>query len=226
MNNISAIKDVFRERINPIIEAHGGQTQFAKEADVARTSLSSWCSYTSKRLPDIESFIKICMAAGVSSDYLLGLSEEQSPDMNIRVACAFSGLSENAIIALKEESEINCKYRKGRIIKAEKKARVLNALLTSCAYPEIAEYMISAATLKADKLKPELIGTMTEEEIEAWFGDKNYDYEQLISDGYLYEIAKLMEAVIDEIAPTITKKDLNIYMRGVHGDEASIEFDI
>lgn len=49
-----------------------------------------------QRVPDIEILKNICKHFGVSSDYLLGLSDVKSVDPELQAVCEYTGLSENS----------------------------------------------------------------------------------------------------------------------------------
>jgi len=47
---------------------------------------------------------------GVSSDYILGKSKVKNPDPNIKAACELTGLSENAVVTLKDSKTITMEF--------------------------------------------------------------------------------------------------------------------
>lgn len=66
-----------------------------EEFGAARQTVSKWLNGT--RLPNAASLVKIARYYNVSVDYLLGLSNTKSPDVNARVAAEYTGLSERAV---------------------------------------------------------------------------------------------------------------------------------
>jgi transcriptional regulator with XRE-family HTH domain len=56
--------------------------------------------YTGYARPDIEKIPAICKFYGVSADWLLGISETQAVDIEVRDICKKTGLSENALYNL------------------------------------------------------------------------------------------------------------------------------
>jgi transcriptional regulator with XRE-family HTH domain len=71
------------------------QEQLAKALGVTRPTVVGWSD--GRNLPDIESLERITKLFGVSADYLLGLSDTVSPDVSLRAAVAYTGLSEVAV---------------------------------------------------------------------------------------------------------------------------------
>lgn len=71
------------------------QEQLAKALGVTRPTVVGWSD--GRNLPDIESLERITKLFGVSADYLLGLSDTVSPDVSLRAAVEYTGLSEAAV---------------------------------------------------------------------------------------------------------------------------------
>lgn len=97
------------------------QEKLAEEIGVSRPTIAGWLSGTS--IPDILSLKKIAQLFGVSTDYLLGISDTVSPDVSLRAAAEYTGLSSKAVERLhrgiddfecdgvginEEEKENNC----------------------------------------------------------------------------------------------------------------------
>lgn len=86
----------FQTRFRALFYAQGkSQDQLAKILGVSRPTVSGWL--TGKSLPDIQDFEKIARHYGVSADYLLGLSDTASPDVSVRAAALYTGLTEEAV---------------------------------------------------------------------------------------------------------------------------------
>ena len=66
-----------------------------EEFGATRQTVSKWLNGT--RLPNAASLVKIARYYNVSVDYLLGLTDTAHPDVNARVAVAYTGLSEEAV---------------------------------------------------------------------------------------------------------------------------------
>ena len=77
------------------IESNETQEALAKTLGISRPTLVSWLD--GKNLPDILSLEKIARHFGVSADYLLGLSNTESPDVSVRAAVEYTGLTEDAV---------------------------------------------------------------------------------------------------------------------------------
>lgn len=67
----------------------------AEEFGASRQTVSKWLS--AKALPDIDQLEKIANYYKVSTDYLLGLSNAKSSDVNVKSAMEYTGLSEEAV---------------------------------------------------------------------------------------------------------------------------------
>ena len=79
------------------------QEQCAKGLGISRGALSFY--ENGDRKPDAELIYKMSKYFGVSSDYLLGLSDIASQDADIQTACKVTGLNENAVLSLAIQSE-------------------------------------------------------------------------------------------------------------------------
>ncbi len=62
---------------------------------VTRQTISNW--QTGKSIPSIVDLMRITEYFHVSSDYLLGISDTESPDVGVRASVAYTGLSEAAV---------------------------------------------------------------------------------------------------------------------------------
>jgi len=74
------------------------QKELAQFLDVKPQTVSLYVQGQS--FPDVNNLAKIARFFNVSADYLIGLSEVQTVDVNIQAVCKISGLSEKAINAL------------------------------------------------------------------------------------------------------------------------------
>lgn len=76
--------DVFRKRLAGVIESKGvSRARFAAAAGLDRSTLSLLLSEANSRLPRAETIAHIANRHGVSVDWLLGLSEEESVKADI-----------------------------------------------------------------------------------------------------------------------------------------------
>lgn len=81
--------------------------EFAKKIGVSRQTLGFWLN--NKRTPDMDGLIKVSKALNMSIDYLVGISDSNSMDIDIQAVTRCTGLSEKAIKA------INCEGYKGNM---------------------------------------------------------------------------------------------------------------
>ena len=71
------------------------QKELAIALDVSRPTIAGWLD--GKNIPDIISLAHLAQFFNVSADYLLGLSDQMSPDVSLRAAAEYTGLSESAV---------------------------------------------------------------------------------------------------------------------------------
>ncbi len=68
------MNEIFRERLLEEMRANNlTTTSLARLVGVSPEMITQY--YTTKKLPRLDTFVKICKALHVSADYLLGLSE-------------------------------------------------------------------------------------------------------------------------------------------------------
>lgn len=92
------IRSEVNKTLNGLIGEAGDLTAFARAIDVKRDSVNNWLLGKSDiRLNDL---VKISKKYGISVDNILGLSDYQSTDANVRAACEYTGLSEEAVAKL------------------------------------------------------------------------------------------------------------------------------
>lgn len=99
---------IFQERFKTL-RGNLTQDKFAEKAGIARTSIGFY--ENGDRLPDALTLKKICEACNVTSDWLLGLSDVQCPNIDNIAINKRLGLSEEAIAKLEQErkeSELYC----------------------------------------------------------------------------------------------------------------------
>lgn len=111
-------KQIFGERLLSLREQRNEtQEQLAKAIGITRQSLSRY--ETNERTPNIDLIYRIAKHYCVSSDYLLGLSENSTVDITIQSACKATGLSEAAVNKLNyiynhadcyTTNKVNCLY--------------------------------------------------------------------------------------------------------------------
>lgn len=91
------INQMVGERIKSVLALRNvKQTELATGIGLSQdNTISYWCS--GKRKPNIEQIIQIAKFLDVSSDYLLGLSDVPTNDIQLKAVCDYIGLSEEAI---------------------------------------------------------------------------------------------------------------------------------
>ena len=105
------INEDFGNRLREIIEKRKKETgqnlrAVAKDLDVSLGVLSDW--QNGNKTPRGDSIAKLAKYFGVSADYLLGLTEAQTVDTDLRAVADYTGLTENAILALKDSEMFQC----------------------------------------------------------------------------------------------------------------------
>ena len=101
--------EVFRERFAKLRErSEKSQEELARLLGVTQQSLSRY--EKGQRQPSVDFIVKAAAFFGVSTDYLLGLSEIQSMDADIQTVCKATGLDEGTIIEMKERAEASTRF--------------------------------------------------------------------------------------------------------------------
>lgn len=88
------VTNVFSERLK---ELRGKKTLQEVADSIGITRVAMGYYEKGERKPDIEILYKIAKFYGVTSDYLIGLSDVQTPDIDIQAISTKTGLSEKAI---------------------------------------------------------------------------------------------------------------------------------
>lgn len=91
--------DIFLTRLK---ELRGAKSQVETAHEIGITAQTLGRYEKGERKPDIEVLKMLAEYYQVSTDYLLGLSDVHSVDADIQTACKVTGLSEEAIVNLKE----------------------------------------------------------------------------------------------------------------------------
>lgn len=88
-------KTIFHERLKLLLEESGhNQVWLARTLGFSTPSVNGW---TQDSEPSYTTLCKIAKLFGVTTDYLLGLTESKSTDFSIRACSDITGLTENAI---------------------------------------------------------------------------------------------------------------------------------
>lgn len=88
-------KKIFADRLVELRESRGiSQQVLADDLEITRQSLSLY--ETAKRTINIDLLVKIAKYFNVSTDYLLGLNDNATTDIELKAVCDYTGLSEEA----------------------------------------------------------------------------------------------------------------------------------
>ena len=105
-------KKLFGQRLNSALAmSDTQQIDLARELgynEKTANTISYWCN--GKRTPNLEQLLKITEILGVSADYLLGLSDVMTPDVEVKEMCNYTGLSEEAVYILHRETELKNRF--------------------------------------------------------------------------------------------------------------------
>ena len=104
---------IFRERFREL-QGNMSNTEFAEFLDISRQTVGFYCN--GERIPDALGLKKIAEKCNVSADWLIGLSDIKSIDQDVKVACEYTGLTEEAVETLRSFTNIN-ENLKNRTIK-------------------------------------------------------------------------------------------------------------
>lgn len=116
----------FPSRLRGLISEHKTTiTALAATLKISRQAVSQYCDGTGQ--PNTEKLCLICNYFGVSADYLLGRTDEKTPNMDYRSICERTGLNENSVdILSKNRDFVNMKV-----------ADVINILLSDECFQNI-----------------------------------------------------------------------------------------
>ena len=90
---------IFTKRFRELQDKRSN-TDFADFLGLSRQTVGFYCN--GDRLPDVITLIQIAEICNVSTDYLLGVTDIKSTDVDIQKACGITGLSEDAIYILQD----------------------------------------------------------------------------------------------------------------------------
>ncbi|GEM_PF-1181986 len=90
---------IFTKRFRELQDKRSN-TDFADFLGLSRQTVGFYCN--GDRLPDVITLIQIAERCNVSTDYLLGVTDIKSTDVDIQKACGITGLSEDAIYILQD----------------------------------------------------------------------------------------------------------------------------
>lgn len=100
-------REILAARLIELREGSGlTQQELADKLNITRQSLSLY--ERAERTINIDLLLEISKVFDVSTDYLLGVSDCKTTDMDIREICDFVNLSENAVLNVHEYTEFDC----------------------------------------------------------------------------------------------------------------------
>lgn len=101
--------NVFCERLKSLRNAAKlNQTELGEKLNCQRTRIADL--ERGKSTPTIEDITILCKTFNVSSDYLLGLSDIQTTNVELKEVCEYTGLTEDALKVLKHLTK-NTEYK-------------------------------------------------------------------------------------------------------------------
>lgn len=95
---MNVMQNVFIGRFISLIGENSTQEEIAKKIGTSRQNVGNWLSGKSK--PDIFALKNIAQAYGVSTDYLLGISDVKTSDAEKKAVCEYTHLTDTAVDAL------------------------------------------------------------------------------------------------------------------------------
>lgn len=97
---------VFMERFRKVVDNAGGISNAVELTGISRPTILFW--YNGERTPDAVNLKKLSEKFGVSSDYLLGLTNEDNStnDEKLRMISEHTGLGNDAVIMLDRVSSV------------------------------------------------------------------------------------------------------------------------
>ncbi len=109
-------KDPFPKRFRKLIEKKGATLDsLAAEFHTTRQTVSNW--QNGATVPDAISICEIAKFFGVTTDYLLGLTDSMSSEITMRMITDTTGLSDDAVNALYKSKRFNDECNKFHLAK-------------------------------------------------------------------------------------------------------------
>lgn len=124
-NRFKTLREKYKDPANPMKEI--GQTELARMLDISRQTIIGLENEKSESIA-FDVIKKYCDFFGVSADYLLGRSNAETTDEDIKMICRSTGLSETAVNALIEDNELG-KENIFDLIARKNYAAVMNDLI-------------------------------------------------------------------------------------------------
>lgn len=174
---------VFRHNLNALmLDEKMNTTEFAEKLGLSRQTVGFYLN--GDRIPDALTLRQICEKCSVSADWLLGLSDVKSPEMDMQVICTATGLSEAAVGYLRtfcETSDLPPKSDRLKILSALLEQKQFDLLLAlweryvtlmrmepSLSYSQSPEYALCSAELK----KHGFVVSIPDDQAQALFSER------------------------------------------------------
>ena len=101
-NKLKGYDNIFAQRLRALMKERSvKQNILAEKAGCSRQAVSQYIDGSSA--PNVDKLLSI---ADVSADYLLGRTNAETTDKDLRFVCEYTGLSENAIMTLRNSGGI------------------------------------------------------------------------------------------------------------------------
>lgn len=92
----------FGKRLQQLMKDGETQQQFGDRVGINRNTIATYLKEGNEnRKPDTDILLKVSSACGVSTDWLLGLTNTKSADPDMQAVCKYTGLEEEAVAALR-----------------------------------------------------------------------------------------------------------------------------
>lgn len=88
---------IFQKRFAELVD-NATQEEVARKVNTSRQNVGNWLN--GKTRPDINAISEIAKGFGVSTDYLLGLTDVKTSDTTVQNICKYTGLNEKACFTL------------------------------------------------------------------------------------------------------------------------------
>lgn len=203
--------------------------QFAKFLGINFATYNKWESDTASATSS--NLIDICNKCNVSADYLLGLSNESTRDLDLKAVCKYTGLSENAVKVLNDNQNQKKEYISKQPSSLEE--RIVSKLTEKLASEINARFdmdiKIDNEYIKYLDMLPQVISLIIEENavesIDAGEEDSFYFLNPFSKDDANFHASELIRNIFEYISVNIPKNRYIKIDKQYHISEIECEFD-
>lgn len=97
---------IFSQRLSELMnENHTSYSELSKLCNTTRQAVS--CYVTGKNVPRLDKLVELAKHYSVSTDYLLGLSDVRTTEIEVKAICEYTGLTESTILKIHEMNAEN-----------------------------------------------------------------------------------------------------------------------